>query len=336
MVGGVERKTSNVAAAGIAMVGRTCIYFIETPSDRWVKGDHKWRAPIRRLVRGPTPVGGIKSVFMNLCLGLGKLGAPFEVNLPFAELRSRDRVGVVGLGRNCLEGYRQSNPILAGVAIAAHPAEWPDLFEQFPVARYVVHCDWVKAMYERHYGPRVALWAVGIDTERWLPVAVGVKSVDFLVYDKVRWDHDRVHAAMVQPILSTLRRRGLSFETIRYSRYRPQDYAAALARARAMLFLCEHETQGLAYQEALSSDVPVLAWNPRLWLDPWRFRYGETIVPATSVPFFNERCGRTFKGYPDFEAQLDEFLSALHAKNLAPRDYIFEESSRLRKARERI
>lgn len=306
------------------MVKRTCLYFIETPSDRWFKGDHKWRAPVRRLIRGPDPIGGIKSVFVNLCHGLDRLGQPYEVNLPFAELRPGDRVGVIGLGPGCLDGYGRSNPILAGVAVAEHPAVWPDLFERFPVARYVVHCDWVKAMYERYYGPRVALWAVGIDTQRWFPAPVEAKTVDFLVYDKVMWDRDRVHAAMVAPILATLRSRDLSFETIRYGRYRPQDYAAALARARAMVFLCEHETQGLAYQEALSAGVPVLAWNPELWLDPWRFRYGETVVPATSVPFFDVRCGRTFKGYPEFEARLDELLSALHAGSLAPREYILE------------
>jgi glycosyltransferase involved in cell wall biosynthesis len=304
--------------------GRTCIYYIEVLGDRWFKGDHKWRAPLRRLIRGPDPIGGVKRVFVNLCLGLDRLGHPYEVNLPFAELRPEDRVGIIGRGVECLEGYRQPNPILAGVAVAAHPAECPDLFERFPVARYVVHCEWVKAMYERHYGPRIDLWAVGIDTETWRPGAEQQKSVDFLVYDKVIWERDRVHAAMVEPILAVLRRRGLSFEVIRYGRYKPEDYAAALARARAMLFLCEHETQGLAYQEALSSGVPVLAWDPGLWLDPWRFRYGETVVPATSVPFFDERCGRTFTGYPDFEERLDEFLEALKGGELAPRDYILE------------
>jgi glycosyltransferase involved in cell wall biosynthesis len=316
------------------MVGRTCLYFIQTPSDRWFKGDHKWRAPIRRLIRGPDPVGGVKGVFVNLCLGLDKLGHPYEINLPFAELRPDDRVGVIGWGVNCLDGYRQPNPILAGVAVAAHPAEFPDLFERFPVARYVVHCGWVKAMYERYYGPRVAQWAVGIDTKRWRPAPAEAKAVDFLVYDKVRWDHDRVHAAMVEPILATLRSRGLSFECIRYGRHRPEDYAAALARARAMLFLCEHESQGLAYQEALSSGVPVLAWDPELWLDPWRFRYGETVVPATSVPFFDGRCGRRFSGHPDFGSRLDEFLSALKLGKLAPRDYVTEHLSLEKCARE--
>jgi glycosyltransferase involved in cell wall biosynthesis len=28
-----------------------------------------------------------------------------------------------------------------------------------------------------------------------------------------------------------------------------------------MVFLCEHETQGFAYQQALSCGVPIIAWD---------------------------------------------------------------------------
>ena len=37
-----------------------------------------------------------------------------------------------------------------------------------------------------------------------------------------------------------------------------QSYRALLRRSKSMLFLCESETQGMAYQEALASNVPVL------------------------------------------------------------------------------
>ena len=37
-----------------------------------------------------------------------------------------------------------------------------------------------------------------------------------------------------------------------------------------MIFLVEHETQGIAYQEAMACDVPILAWDQGNWLDPKR------------------------------------------------------------------
>lgn len=301
---------------------RVCIFFREPQTDRWLRGDHVWRSGIRRVIRGPGAVGGVKSVYLNLLKGLDRIGAHYVTNIPYADILAGDRVGVIGVGANCLDGYDKANPILAGVAVAEHPAAWPTLFEDHPVARYVVHSDWVKTMYERHYGPRVAKWAVGIDSDHWRPAAG--KSVDFLVYDKVQWDIDRVHRAMVDPILRELTQRGLSFEMIRYGTYKPRDYQEALSRARAMLFLCEHETQGLAYQQALSCDVPVLAWDPGAWLDPWRYRYGEGHVPATSVPYFDGRCGMTFSALPQFRDALAPFLDRLRRGGFRARDYVLE------------
>ena len=283
-----------------------------------------WRAKVRRIIRGPDPIGGIKSVYLNLLRGLDKLGIPYVTNIPYCEIRPSDLVGVIGLGDHCLDGYEKPNPILAGVAVAEHPAAWPSLFEDYPVARYVVHCDWVKAMYERHWPNKIVTWAVGIDTDRWAPAAPADKSVDFLIYDKVMWDRDRVHRALVEPILVELRKRRLSYEVIRYGFYKPEDYASALTRAKGMIFLCEHETQGLAYQQAMSCNVPVLAWDPGAWLDPWRFRYGETCVPATSVPFFDKRCGATFPAWSQFSAALDAFCEQARGGAFKPRDYVLE------------
>lgn len=286
-------------------------------------GDHVWRAKIRRVIRGPDPIGGIKRVYLNLIAGLEKLGVSYVTNIPFKDIGDGDLVGVVGREPSCLEGYEKKKPMLAGVAVVEHPLEWPTLFDDHPVSQYVVHCDWVKALYERYYGPRVTTWAVGIDTDAWRPSGVE-KSVDILIYDKIRWDTERVRRALLDPILAELRMRHLSYTHLVYGEHKPHDYAGALSQARAMLFLCEHETQGLAYQEAMSSGVAVLAWDPGQWLDPWRYRYGETYVSATSVPFFDERCGLTFKGVPDFGATLDRFWDGVRRDRFRPRDYVLE------------
>jgi glycosyltransferase involved in cell wall biosynthesis len=98
-----------------------------------------------------------------------------------------------------------------------------------------------------------------------------------------------------------------------------------LRRSRAMLFLCEHETQGLAYQEALASNVPVLAWDNGFWLDPlWR-RVGERMIPASSVPFFSAQCGERFADLDGFEPALRRFLARL--PEMQPRTYVTEHLS---------
>jgi hypothetical protein len=94
-----------------------------------------------------------------------------------------------------------------------------------------------------------------------------------------------------------------------------------------MIFLCEHESQGLAYQECLSCDVPILAWDQGWWLDPNRFRWGTPKVPASSVPYFDARCGEKFEAFSDFDVKLDVFLGRLCREEFDPRNYILENLS---------
>jgi hypothetical protein len=266
----------------------------------------------------------VDKVFLNLCAGLDRLGRDYVVNLPFAELTTEDRVGVIGRGRHALQGYDRKNPILAGVALMDHPSQWPNLLEEYPVARYLSHSKWVNEIYRRYFGECCGLWAVGIDTEAWTPAPAHEKCVDILIYDKVRWNREQIVPTLLAAIEREVGRLGLSSERIRYGAYRPEEFKLALGRCRAMVFLCEHESQGIAYLEALSSGVPVLAWDQGLWLDPARFRYGDPLAPATSVPFWDERCGRRFADFMQFQDHLPPFWSDVQGGRLQPRDYVCE------------
>src|SRR6266481_7244690 len=113
-------------------MGRLCLYFRREPErDRWLRGDRFARPLARRLLRGKARLGGLDKVFINLCLGLDRLAIDYEVNLPFAQLRPDDRVGVIGRGRWALQGYDRTNRIVAGIGLMTHPSEWPTLCEDY-------------------------------------------------------------------------------------------------------------------------------------------------------------------------------------------------------------
>ena len=92
-----------------------------------------------------------------------------------------------------------------------------------------------------------------------------------------------------------------------------------------MVFLCEHETQGMAYQEAMSSGLPILAWDPGTWLDPNSARFSDQPIPACSVPFFDERCGERFKDESELEAAFTRFWQK--RAEYAPRAYVKDQLS---------
>ena len=124
-------------------MSRICLYYKREPEcDRWILGDRYIRPLIRRLVRGKPRAGGIDKVFINLCLGLDKLGIKYEVNLPFKKIKDDDLIGILGRGRNCLNGYDRPNPIVAGIGLMTHPSEWSTLCEDYPVVKYLQHSEW--------------------------------------------------------------------------------------------------------------------------------------------------------------------------------------------------
>ena len=306
-------------------MSRLCLYYLPEPErNRWVPGDRFVRPIIRRIVRGKPRPGGLDKVFINLRLGLDQCQIPYVVNPPFPTLRPDDRVAILGLGRHCLDGYRQPNPIVAGIGLMTHPTEWPTLCNDYPVARYLQHSDWCDAVYRPFFGDRCGIWPVGIDTATWRPDPSTPKQFDFLLYDKIRWEHSKYEAALIAPLRDSLRRANLSFMEIRYGSYAPQAYRQALHRCRAMIFLCEHESQGIAAQEAMAAGVPILAWDQGFVGDPERFLWGQPHIPATSVPYFDARCGLTFRDASEFSSRLSEFLEAFRARRYAPRDYILE------------
>lgn len=306
-------------------MSRLCLYDLPPPErDRWLRGDRHLRPVFRRLLRGTPRPSGLDMVFINLRLGLDRLGIPYEVNLPFPQLVPTDHVAVFGRGRHCLDGYQQANPIVAGIGLMTHPSEWPTLCTDYPVVRYLQHSAWCDAVYRPYFGDRCAIWPVGIDTNRWLPSSLSAKTTDFLIYDKIHWNREGREQELLAPIRSELARHGCTHETLRYGSYEPGAFHAALSRCRAVIFLSAHESQGIAAQEAMSCDVPLLAWEPGFVEDPERFIWGQSVIPATSVPYFDTRCGLKFRDAAVFSSQLPVFLTALRAQHYTPRAYVLE------------
>jgi glycosyltransferase involved in cell wall biosynthesis len=201
----------------------------------------------------------------------------------------------------------------------------PNLMKDPRFHIYVVLAKWTYDMFHPIYGDACAQWFAGIDVDEWKDTSARNKDIDFLVYDKIRWNHEGLAAHLLQPILDAVARRGLRPHVIRYKYHDHNTYKRLLERSRAMIFLCEHETQGIAYQEALASNVPVLAWDNGYWLDPLWERFSSTMIAASSVPFFSPDCGERFSSLQEFYSALTRFLDRL--PTYRPREYVMNHLS---------
>ncbi len=311
------------------------LFFKNYETDKFFKYDRYLKRLLRPVFNGlhhRQKTSGFVRSFELMCSALRGAGYDVRVNDYRAAAGNPDYpVGLVGYPA-LLEGWRLPNPVVLGPSLVDHPMQSPGLIaDNGTFKRYAVLAPWMLDMFRPVYGDVCFEWFAGIDAMAWPDRAGCPKTCDFLVYDKIRWDHDALEASLLDPILATLTARGLSHHVLRYGHYDHAVYKAQLKSARAMIFLCEHETQGLAYQEAMASGVPILAWDRGVWADPLWQRFMAAAPPASSVPFFSPECGERFVGWEDFEAKLDQFLS--RRERYDPRSYVLEHLSPAKSAR---
>jgi glycosyltransferase involved in cell wall biosynthesis len=180
-------------------------------------------------------------------------------------------------------------------------------------------------MCEPYYGEKVVAWPVGIDADRWAPNPGVAQDIDVLVYDKIRWRREQYEPELLNPIIEALSARRLRVARLRYGSYREEDFHALLPRVRSLLFLCEHETQGIAYQQALACGVPLFAWDRGgFWEDPEYYPHRVRFAPVSSVPYWDDRCGRRFADLNAFHRDFDTFWRSVLDGAFRPREFVLQ------------
>lgn len=292
---------------------------------------------LNRIVkRGLAPAGQMR-IFVNLCKGLDQIGVPYRQNdYDYIKQHPEELACILGK-ENVLNKLPWKNPILYGPNVYDHPLEDPDLLERLPIKRILIASEWFRKMCEPAWGPLIVLWRGGVDTDLWTPGARKNKPIDIILYDKLKKNDEHHRKELLSPILKELHRRGLKIVVLQYGFYRETRFRALLKKTKAAIFLSEHETQGLARLQAHSADVPVLAWEPGgFWKHPAYYPHKVRFSPVSSVPDWDNRCGVKFKGIDDFHERLEEFLDALGRRRFAPREYILENFTLEKSAREYV
>ena len=305
------------------------IFYEEPDPDRWFKYDRYLRRLVRRIIRGKSKPGGVMLIALQLMKGLDKLNIPYRFNdYKYAKNNPNELIGIIGKPQLIFQ-KKFKNPILFGAGIFSHPIECPDLFKKYPnVKKILVPGQWMQEMFEPYYENKVLAWPVGIDTEKWSPEIKKIKKYDFLIYDKIRWKHNEFEQSLIQPIIKELECLNLTYTILKYGSYHPNQLIECLSESSSAIFLCEHETQGQAYQQILSTNTPILAWDRGgYWEDPYYFPHKVKYAPVSSVPYWDERCGIKFNDEKAFKSKLTEFLMLKNKNSFYPRGYILENLS---------
>ena len=306
------------------------IFYEEPENDRWIPYDRYPRRivrfTIRKILRKKAPVGGVKKWFVNLVKGLDILGIPYNINNFKALITTPNAVALVIGKPQVIDKIPDHVKIIYGPAIASHPSD-NTFWGKKKIKQLIVSCEWLQQMYQRDMSVKIpsSVWPSGIETGEWLPNPQKGHTNTVLVYDKIRWQRDKYEAELLNPIIKSLEERGLSVEYIRYGYYDEDDFKSLLGRVSSMIFLCEHETQGFAYLQTLSCNVPILAWDRGGdWQDPDYYPDKVKFAPVTSVPYWDDCCGEKFADFTEYLLKLEVFFNNLSNSRYTPRNYILK------------
>ncbi len=247
-----------------------------------------------------------------------------ENDYDLARANPKYPVGIVGTP-SLISEWNLQNPAVLGPSMYDNPVQNPTLMENEKFKYYLLTCQWLLDIFAEKYGEKCALWFAGISTDTWPDTRNDTKTIDVLIYDKIRWERGRTVPLLFDPAIDYIAKSGLSYKVLQYGDITHEQYKGLLSKSRSMLFMCEHETQGIAYQEALASNVPIIAWDHGWWTDPVWQAYSENPIPATSVPMFSPECGEKFKMVRDFPETFDKFWGSLD--KYKPREFIKKEVS---------
>jgi hypothetical protein len=273
---------------------------------------------------------GFYTAFRNLRRGLQDLGMEVHVN-DFAHARRNPAqpIGMAGFP-DVYHKVNLPNPAVFGPGFVPAPQDIGAATRGCNIRIFTVPSEWPCEIWRPKLGNRVQPMFVPILLDDWPDLSSSPKVRDVVIYDKIRWHRDKVEHRILHRLQDHLDARGLSHVTLRYGAHHLDTFRSMLRTSRAMVFLCEHETQGLAYQEALASGIPVFAWDEGRLVDPVERKIAPPDLTVSSVPYFDPRCGLTFTE-DRLEPQFDRFWQAL--PSYCPRAFVAETLSPQQSAR---
>lgn len=241
------------------------------------------------------------AVTRSVIEGLGKASLPYRYNS--IDLRDEPAPTLVLCGRRTLEQAiilkREGviGRLFAGPNIVTFPSDHAGLLTAPEVDGVIVPSQWVADSYESDTPELVgkcAVWGAGVDTDYWKPDAC-VPREKVLIFIKNReLQMSEYVARMVEP---------LDHHILYYGDFNHDVYRGLLSRSRLMIGFSASESQGIAWQEAWSMDVPTLIYDSR------KITYRNRTLAVSSAPYLTEYTGSFFSNCSEFERGWSHWMS---------------------------
>ena len=268
----------------------------------------------------PGKVSGPSKVFSNLAKGLSKIGYPYLVN---RDLNATKRLWIHDDVAALRHIHRSEAFKVVGPNLFVMPSEIPPDIRLDGVL-YLHPCAWAARVWERagFDACPIVTWPVGIDTDVFQPSSVPGSKRRIMVYHKQRDSQE------LDSILDSLHDLKLPYSLVLYGHYSELDYREQLANTSFIIWHGPHESQGIALQEAMACDIPLLVCDVTSLsqargdyvFDPSFFG-----ISVTSAPYFDETCGVKITDLSRLRTAI-EFMQQ-NLMDFQPRRYVLDHLS---------
>jgi hypothetical protein len=263
------------------------------------------------------------AVTRSMVEGLQKIGVHSNYNP-----KRLDEVGDVVVVSGGFDGLRQAigwkktghiRRLLAGTNLVDFPSEQRELMCAKEIDLLIVPCDWFRDNFITdcpELQGRVTSWPAGVDVTYWRPEPRGCED-QVLIYEKQIIGREPV--GPVADYVPIIEKRGYRVKLLKYGAYLPDQYLDMLQRSCVLMGFVLNETQGIAWAEAWSVNVPTLLWNQ----DYVTFK-GRTYR-ASTAPYLTPQTGLFFTSLAEFEIVFERWNNSRN--QFHPRQWVLENMS---------
>lgn len=299
-------------------------YFIKEPLKHWARlvRDVIYQKPVYMQSK----YGGHHAVTRSAVEGLQKIGVRMTYNP--RTLSAVGEVVFVPGGFDALwqaiqmkrSGYLKR--LLAGPNLVEFPSDRRDLITAPEIDVYITTDNSTRDLYVEdcpELSGRCQPWPAGVDTGYWQPIVNRADRHTVLVYIKPE-------PGPVDPqiIATKLKQLGYQVEIMQYGFYTHDHYLQALQHAQVMVGFSQSESQGIAWAEAWSADVPTLIVRNEVTT-----RRHKTYRSSTS-PYLSSQTGMFFDDPLDFERVFNYWK--MNRDKFNPRQWVVDNLSDERSA----
>lgn len=264
---------------------------------------------------------GHPAVTRSLIEGLIAIDASFNYN-PKTPKEFADIVVVLSGVRTLRQmiAYKRKGLIktlYAGPNIVVFSSDYNSILSSSEIDWVITPCEWVIDMYLEDcptLKERCLSWPAGVDIQYWTPGPT-IQRRKILIFEK----QNKGPVGPVQPYAMYLEEHGYEVSLIKYGCFTHSQYLRELQQSFLMIGFVTDESQGIAWAEAWSADVPTL-----LWKNTSNVHRGRKYHCSTA-PYLCAQNGLFFDDFEDFKLKVDYWAS--NRDQFTPRGWTLDNMS---------